>query len=233
MRSSATLPAGFMKISVSNTSGSDEAILRLDSNATTSFDDDFDAQKLYSMNTAVPNIATEINGTKYSINAFDNTSSLAEIPLEFKAGSLGMCNISFEGVSGFAQGMYLKDSHSQSVSSLNSDTTFSVFVPNISVALNRYSLVFNNVVTTVSSFPLSKSLIVYPNPAKDILNVDLGLKFNDLKVLIVDMLGNEIINEQLRNQHTSLNIQNLSSGVYVVKVINGNECVGLRKWIKE
>jgi aminopeptidase YwaD len=141
--------------------------------------------------------------------------------------------MSFEGVSGFAQGMYLKDNLLQSVTPLNSDTTFSIFVPNISVELNRYSLVFNNVVTTVSSFPLSKSLNVYPNPAKDILNVDLGLKFNDLKVLIVDMLGNEIINEQLRNQHTSFNIQNLSSGVYFVKLINGNECLGLRKWIKE
>jgi hypothetical protein len=47
------------------------------------------------------------------------------------------------------------------------------------------------------------------------------------------MLGNEIINENLRNQHTSLNIQNLSSGVYFVKVINENECVGIKKWVKE
>jgi hypothetical protein len=233
MRSSATLPAGFMKIKVSNSIGSDEAIVRLDANATTAFDDDFDALKLYSFNAAVPNIATDINGTKYCINAFDNTSSLVEIPLEFKAGSQGICTMAFEGVSGFEQGMYLKDNQLQSVTPLNGDTTFSINVQSISSELNRYSIVFNNFVATVSSFPLNKSINVYPNPAKEILNVDFAFKNLDIKVVIVDMLGNEIINEQLINQHTSLNIQNLSSGVYFVKVINGNECVGIKKWIKE
>jgi hypothetical protein len=233
LRSSSTLPLGFMKIIVSNSIGSDEALLRLDANATTSFDDDFDAQKMYSFNADVPNIATDINGTKYCINAFDNTSSVSEIPLEFKAGSQGICNMSFEGVSGFAQGMYLKDNQLQSITQLNVDTTFSFSVTNVGAEINRYSIVFSNPVTTVSSFPLGKSLNVYPNPAKEVLNVDIGLKFDDLEVVIFDMLGNQIINEHLRNQHTSLNIQNLSSGVYFVKVMNGNECVGLVKWIKE
>jgi hypothetical protein len=233
MRSSATLPAGFMKIKVSNSIGSDEAIVRLDANATTAFDDDFDALKLYSFNAAVPNIATDINGTKYCINAFDNTSSLAEIPLEFKAGSQGICTMAFEGVSGFEQGMYLKDNQLQSVTPLIGDTTISLFVQNISAELNRYSIVFNNVVTKASSFPLNNSINIYPNPAKETLNIDFSLKNEDLKVSVVDMLGKEIINENLRNQHTSLNIQNLSSGVYFVKVINGNECVGIKKWVKE
>jgi len=233
MRSSTTLPSGIMKISVTNAVGSDEVILRLDSNATINFDDDFDAQKLYSINGAVPNIATEINGTKYSINAFDNISSVTEIPLEFKAGSLGMCDMSFQGVSGFAQVMYLKDNQLQSVTPLDGDTTFSINVQSISSELNRYSIVFNNFVTTVSSFPLNKSINVYPNPAKEILNVDFAFKNLDIKVVIVDMLGNEIINEQLINQHTSFNIQNLSSGVYFVKLKSANECVGIRKWMKE
>jgi hypothetical protein len=93
--------------------------------------------------------------------------------------------------------------------------------------------VFNNVVTKASSFPLNNSINIYPNPAKETLNVDFSLKNEDLKVSVVDMLGNEIINENLRNQHTSLNIQNLSSGVYFIKVINGSECVGIKKWVKE
>ncbi len=233
MRSSATLPDGFMKISVNNSIGSDEAILRLDANATTNFDDNFDALKLYSFNETVPNIATIMNGITYSINAFDNVNSVPEIPLEFKAGSLGTCTMAFEGVSGFAQGMYLKDNQLQSVTPINGDTTLAINVENISAELNRYSLVFNNIVTKVSSFPLNNSINIYPNPAKETLNVDFSLKNVDLKLVIVDMLGNEIINENSRNQHTSLNIQNLSSGVYFVKVFNGNECVGVKKWIKE
>ena len=92
---------------------------------------------------------------------------------------------------------------------------------------------FNNVVTKTSSFPLNNSINIYPNPAKATLNIDFSLKNADLMVVVVDMLGNEIINENSRNQHTLLNIQNLSSGVYFVKVINGNECVGIKKWIKE
>jgi hypothetical protein len=232
-KSTSVLPVGYLKVKVNNTVGSDETLLRLDATATTNFDDQFDALKLYSFNAAAPNIATVLNGTTYCINAFDNTSSVTEIPLEFKAGSQGYNYMSFEGVSGFAQGMYLKDNLVQSVTPLNSDTTFSIFVPEISTELNRYSLVFNNVVTTISSFPLSKSINVYPTPAKDILNVDYSFKDMEVKVMIVDMLGNEILHEQLRNQHSSFNIQNLSSGVYFVKLMNGNECLGLRKWMKE
>jgi hypothetical protein len=93
--------------------------------------------------------------------------------------------------------------------------------------------VFNNVVTTISAFPLSKSINVYPTPAKDILNVDYSFKDMEVKVMIVDMLGNEILHEQLRNQHSSFNVQNLSSGVYFVKLMSANECVGIRKWMKE
>jgi hypothetical protein len=141
--------------------------------------------------------------------------------------------MAFEGVSGFEQGMYLKDNQSQSVTPLNGDTTISLFVQNISAELNRYSIVFNNVVTKTSSFPLNNSINIYPNPAKETLNVDFSLKNVELKLVVVDMLGNEIINENSRNQHTSLNIQNLSSGVYFVKVINENECVGIKKWVKE
>jgi hypothetical protein len=232
-KSTSVLPLGYLKVKVNNTVGSDETLLRLDGNATTNFDDQFDALKLYSFNAAAPNIATVLNGTTYCINAFDNTSSVTEIPLEFKAGTQGYSYMSFEGVSGFAQGMYVKDNLVQSVTPLNSDTTFSIFVPEISTELNRYSLVFNNVVTTISSFPLSKSINVYPTPAKDILNVDYSFKDMEVKVMIVDMLGNEILHEQLRNQHSSFNIQNLSSGVYFVKLMNGNECLGLRKWMKE
>ena len=232
-KSTSVLPLGYLKVKVNNTVGSDETLLRLDGNATTNFDDQFDAMKLYSFNAAAPNIATVMNGTTYCINAFDNTSSVTEIPLEFKVGTQGYSYMSFEGVSGFAQGMYLKDNLVQSVTPLNSDTTFSIFVPEISTELNRYSLVFNNVVTTISAFPLSKSINVYPTPAKDILNVDYSFKDMEVKVMIVDMLGNEILHEQLRNQHSSFNVQNLSSGVYFVKLMSANECVGIRKWMKE
>jgi hypothetical protein len=67
------------------------------------------------------------------------------------------------------------------------------------------------------------SLSISPNPAHNILNVECNeLKVERGELKMYDMLGREVMNEKLHSQLSTFNFQ-LSSGMYVVRVSDGNQ----------
>ncbi|WP_111683919.1 endonuclease [Winogradskyella tangerina] len=60
---------------------------------------------------------------------------------------------------------------------------------------------------------------IYPNPAKDILNIDLQNNV-DTTIEIYDILGKRILKRQI-NSEKRLNIQDLKSGIYILKITQG------------
>ena len=63
---------------------------------------------------------------------------------------------------------------------------------------------------------------IYPNPAKDILYVDFVNSEDKRRFEIYDSFGKLVLNEDISTQHSSLNTQQLTSGIYFYKVISGN-----------
>lgn len=60
---------------------------------------------------------------------------------------------------------------------------------------------------------------IYPNPAKDIINIEFNnLLNNDKTVEIVNILGETILTEMSANNKLSINTTNLINGIYFVKV---------------
>ncbi len=82
-----------------------------------------------------------------------------------------------------------------------------------------------------------KNFEIYPNPGKDILNIKLGsnseMKNNDLYVRISEFSGRLIILDTRRSDFISLNVSDLSSGLYFVEVFNEEISFGVSKWIKD
>ncbi len=78
---------------------------------------------------------------------------------------------------------------------------------------------------SVSSVFVKGNLDLYPNPAKDVLNIHLPLvEINaNVSVGIFDILGNKVMNETFAAnfENISLNTSTLSKGIYIVQVING------------
>ena len=76
-------------------------------------------------------------------------------------------------------------------------------------------------------------IIVYPNPAKDNITIQTKqLKGGSL--LIYDIMGKEVLSTRINNDETILNINNLKTGVYILKVLNKeNLIVGNKKIIKQ
>lgn len=69
----------------------------------------------------------------------------------------------------------------------------------------------------------SSSVVVFPNPAKDVLNISLSddLIYGD--VLLLDITGKLVLKENTSSNQLTLNTQKLSPGVYFLKVKNITE----------
>lgn len=91
-----TLP---FKITATNSFGSDETAMRFESNASINFDPNYDAQKMTSVNTTVPRIASIIGTTEYAINQFPEQE--ITIAVKITSDNSGLTQIDFDNASGF------------------------------------------------------------------------------------------------------------------------------------
>ena len=83
----------------------------------------------------------------------------------------------------------------------------------------------------------STDISVYPNPAKDFLNVSLNANTNQaLSISIQDISGKVVFSEKYKaaagNNQYPLNISSLAKGNYFVKIVSADG-VGVRKIVKE
>jgi len=81
------------------------------------------------------------------------------------------------------------------------------------------------IITTVTNQKATSNLLIlYPNPAQDQLQLDLGVVANNASVSVIDLQGRSMMNISLTNvQKHCLDISGLSNGVYLIKVINGKK----------
>ncbi len=70
---------------------------------------------------------------------------------------------------------------------------------------------------------------IYPNPAKDILFVNVNAKQNQFQ--IINQLGATILNGTI-NKNTGIDINNLASGIYFISITN-NDGVMVKRFIKD
>jgi hypothetical protein len=66
------------------------------------------------------------------------------------------------------------------------------------------------------------SLQVYPNPAKGIVNIDLGNITGDTTYELFDVQGRKVISKVSSSNFETLNVENLSEGIYMLTVQNGS-----------
>lgn len=82
---------------------------------------------------------------------------------------------------------------------------------------------------------ISSQIQVYPNPAKNFINVDLtevsNLDLANAKVIVSDMTGRTLITNNLLALVTEINTQNLVTGTYLLQVTNGNNKIANKKII--
>jgi hypothetical protein len=65
----------------------------------------------------------------------------------------------------------------------------------------------------------SDNFTYYPSPVKSNLTIESSYLIKSVRVF--DMLGREVINDRFDNSNVNLNMQDLSSGTYIMKVTIG------------
>ncbi len=89
----------------------------------------------------------------------------------------------------------------------------------------------NEVEVGVQNLFDSDDIKIYPNPVTDKITVELT-NSNPLHMVVVDGLGNKVLEQTLYNQSNEINLSNLVSGLYIMSLMDGNTIVHCPKFIK-
>jgi type IX secretion system substrate protein len=73
-------------------------------------------------------------------------------------------------------------------------------------------------VAGIEQYNTNNNVSVYPNPAKDVLNVECLMLNANSTLVITDMMGNTIYHSIFTTQHSTINVAGLSEGVYNLSI---------------
>ncbi len=76
-------------------------------------------------------------------------------------------------------------------------------------------------------------VLLYPNPATDKLNIKVAVQKIGGVLYIYDISGKIVLQQQITDSNTSINIENLTRGTYIYKFYYGNQLSESGKWIKK
>jgi len=78
-------------------------------------------------------------------------------------------------------------------------------------------------VSSIKDVANTEALSAYPNPTSEMLNIEVANFKAGSRVQIFSTLGQMMYNDELINAKVQINMSQFANGLYVVKVINGNE----------
>ena len=82
---------------------------------------------------------------------------------------------------------------------------------------NQITLTFTNILG-LDDFILTKGMIVYPNPASDVISVKINPLLLGQNYKIIDQVGRIVLTDKLQSEITSININELPFGIYFLTI---------------
>ena len=74
--------------------------------------------------------------------------------------------------------------------------------------------------------------MVAPNPTNDFITITTNLQSTNCTATLFDMLGKELKIQKLNSNHTQINLTGLSEGNYMLKVMDGESLVGVKRVVR-
>ncbi len=163
-------------------------------------------------------------GTSYSKHLMVNVSGPSTVSVSnilFVSPTQITATFNLSGASAGTYKVYVTNPDGQK------DSTTFTLASSCSVALR----IANNTNNTTIIRSIDTKNIIYPNPAHDLINV---INKNSGKSVIQLMDHNSRLLREVHSSSTNLklNVSNLSSGMYIIKIITGNK-VEVQKFIKD
>ncbi len=220
--------ASTLRFIAKGNSMSDESVLQFNNDATTGFDNDFDALKLTG-NENAPSLFTRLeDGTNVSINSMPTSSLNGDIPVGFSCGKAGTYTFEVHGLNTMNPDLplYLMDTKNNTAISLRNDSIFS-FDYRINDDPIRFLLHFSSP-TGISPVEIDHPS-VYATPG--FINVETGSKYANSSINVYDLTGRQIAGVSSADQGLNRIPFDGNTGNYILKVINHTNSYTTKLWI--
>lgn len=99
-------------------------------------------------------------------------------------------------------------------------------IENTNLNLDEISVKTSGIVSNIEDEIINNSISIYPNPANDFITIDADNIF-DYKIQLLDIFGNILFSQINKDDHSkrTIDISNLSSGVYYIRISSGKDVV--------
>ena len=94
----------------------------------------------------------------------------------------------------------------------------------------------NGTVTVTSTAGISENKLLsfemYPNPVSDVLNIQLPSGTDKAEVGVYDYTGRLVSSKTISSNDSTLDVQKISKGIYIIRVATNNK-IGVQRFIKK
>ncbi len=80
---------------------------------------------------------------------------------------------------------------------------------------------------------MNGNISISPNPTNGVLNINFNTAPQNTKIEVYNAIGALIVSEAANNKNNTINLADLSSGLYFVKITENNKVVALQKLVKQ
>jgi hypothetical protein len=218
---SVSTPVKKIKLVLNNGVVPDETIVCLVDNATTGFDSDYDAYKLFGSGAATPSIYTEGSAVKYALNSVPGPASdPVIIPVTVVLKTAGTYNINISEFENL-EGMNVVLKHGTEETTLSKDASYSFTAA--AGTLTDFQLVIGGINTPTAVEPVTSGTLKTWY-SKDYLYISFpGESYSDKSSMIIyDLNGKPVYSNNLVYVTPGRTIQlplTLPKGIYVTRLI--------------
>ena len=210
-------PVNKLSITLDNGTNSDEAIVMFENNSCAGKDRS-DAEKLFSLNSSIPQVYTIIdNDQKTSLNSLPYVTNGATIPIGFVAPVKGNYSITVSGIESFSSlaGLTLEDLQLNDTQNLLQNPVYH-FTAGGNEDAGRFLLHIAGPISICEKD--GNTLNIFSNEKNVFISCNAG--FRNSKVTVSNLLGQEILTQKMSDQKMNLVKVNAPKGYYIVKVQN-------------
>ncbi len=208
----------------------DNLIVLFDENATTGFDNGFDAPKMRNVG-EVPSIAALQNGAELAINTLGALTSRTVVPLTVTVLTAGTYKLNASEMLNMPAGtqVYLLDALTGTRQNLSRNAVYATTL-DAGTQASRFTLVFEPAASPLATGAelATAAITVYPNPSHGAFRLTLPLGLTVTHATVTDNLGRTVAQPVLTGATTEISLPTLPVGVYSLHMTTSTGAVTRR-----
>ena len=217
---STTVEQSVIRLELSDAASVDEAVIRFIEGATTEYDGNFDAHKLFSFDEKYPQIYS-IDNEFMAINSLSDTEEKNPIAMDVRGTNGNSMTITLTEANDFEK-IYLKDEYTLDIVDLKKDSYTFTYDAEIT---DRFTILFGITGIDDPISDLNTKVFVTRNSIQ--VNMD---SFENANISVYNLLGQVVAGSFVNSNITRIPMT--KSGYYLVKVSDGESVITQKVFIK-